>query len=194
MAIRGAEMGFMIVLVATTLWTGARAQSSCTTALVSLSPCLSYVTGNSTTPSASCCTQLTTVVNTQMRCLCMVLNGGASSIGTAFNQTQALTLPGACKIQTPPVSQCNAVGAPVTSPAASPSSTPASPTTPTTPTAASPASPSTPSVPSIPSGTGSKTVPSKGGEASAASSSVLPVPMLFVLLSIASYAPSLPVF
>ncbi|KAG9451965.1 hypothetical protein H6P81_004869 [Aristolochia fimbriata] len=194
MAIRGAEFGLMVVLVAAAFWTGVRAQSSCTAALVSLSPCLSYITGNSSTPSASCCTQLSTVVNTQVRCLCTVLNGGASSIGVALNQTQALTLPGACKIQTPPVSQCNAAGAPATSPAASPSSTPAAPTTPTTATATSPASPSTPSVPSIPSGTGSKTVPSKSGETSAASFGVLPVPLMFFLLCIAAYAPSFPVF
>uniref|UniRef100_A0A2N9GGA3 Bifunctional inhibitor/plant lipid transfer protein/seed storage helical domain-containing protein n=1 Tax=Fagus sylvatica TaxID=28930 RepID=A0A2N9GGA3_FAGSY len=52
----------------------------------------------------------------QPQCLCEVLSGGASLPGINFNQTQALALPGACNVQTPPISQCNA-----SSPADSPS-------------------------------------------------------------------------
>ena len=85
---------------------GASAQSSCTNALVSLSPCLNYIQGNSSTPSSSCCQQLSSVVRSDPQCLCQVLNGGGSSLGISINQTQALALPSACKVQTPPLSQC----------------------------------------------------------------------------------------
>ncbi|CAH2050691.1 unnamed protein product [Thlaspi arvense] len=91
------------------LWAGAAAQSSsgCTNVLISLSPCLNYITGNSSTPSSSCCSQLASVVKSQAQCLCEVINGGGSSLGINVNQTQALALPGACKVQTPSISRCN---------------------------------------------------------------------------------------
>lgn len=88
-------------------WNGAAAQSGCTMALVSLSPCLNYVSGNSSTPSSSCCSSLTSVVGSQPQCLCALLNGGASNLGIAVNQTLALALPAACKVQTPSVSRCD---------------------------------------------------------------------------------------
>ncbi|ONK65023.1 uncharacterized protein A4U43_C07F32670 [Asparagus officinalis] len=96
-----------LTILATILFMGASAQSnSCNSAIVSLAPCLDYITGNSTTPSSSCCTQLSSVVRSEPQCLCMIINGGASSMGININQTQALALPGACNVQTPPVSQC----------------------------------------------------------------------------------------
>ena len=100
------EMGLVLVLV-TMLWAGAAAQSSCTNVIISMSPCLNYITGNSSTPSSGCCSQLASVVRSQPQCLCQVLNGGGSSLGININQTQALALPGACNVQTPPLSQCN---------------------------------------------------------------------------------------
>ncbi|KAA8543263.1 hypothetical protein F0562_021242 [Nyssa sinensis] len=78
-----------------------------------------------------------------------------SSMGVNINQTLALALPGACNVQTPPVSQCNSVDGPTTSPATSPMTSPADSSN------EKPATPTT-SVPSIPSGTGSKTVPTSG--------------------------------
>lgn len=102
------EMGLVLVVMAM-LCAGAAAQSqsSCTNVLVSLSPCLNYITGNSSTPSSGCCSQLASVVRSQPQCLCQVLSGGGSSLGININQTQALALPVACKVQTPPTSQCN---------------------------------------------------------------------------------------
>jgi hypothetical protein len=100
------NMGLVLVVMAM-LCAGAAAQSSCTNVLVSLSPCLNYITGNSSTPSSGCCSNLASVVNSQPLCLCQVLGGGASSLGISINQTQALALPGACKVKTPPTSQCN---------------------------------------------------------------------------------------
>ncbi|XP_015087481.1 non-specific lipid-transfer protein-like protein At2g13820 isoform X2 [Solanum pennellii] len=120
------EIGLTLTLVLVFMQLdGVRAQSGCTTALVSLSPCLNYVTGNTTTPSTSCCLQLSRVVASQPRCLCSVLNGGGSSFGVSINQTQAIALPSACNVQTPPVSRCNAgANGPAASPADSPPADP----------------------------------------------------------------------
>jgi len=100
------KMG-MVLVIMSMVCSGAVAQSSsCTNALVNLSPCLSYISGNSSTPSSGCCSQLTSVVSSQPQCLCEVLNGGASSFGITINQTQALALPTACNVQTPSITQC----------------------------------------------------------------------------------------
>ncbi|PSS01429.1 Non-specific lipid-transfer protein-like protein [Actinidia chinensis var. chinensis] len=154
-----------ILAMVIVLWTGATAQSSdCTSALISMSPCLNYITGNSSTPSSGCCQQLASVVRSQPQCLCEAVNGGGSSMGIKVNQTQALALPGACNVQTPSISRCNAA-----SPVDSPARTTQAPNT-------------------IPSGTGSKTVPSTEDGSSDASSARMTVPLLFFLLFIASYA------
>ncbi|XP_044487186.1 non-specific lipid transfer protein GPI-anchored 5-like [Mangifera indica] len=122
MALKGIELGLVLVLVTVLLSHEAAAQSSgCTSALISLSPCLNYITGNSSTPSSSCCTQLASVVQQQPQCLCSVLNGGASQLGISLNQTLALSLPGACKVQTPPVSGCNGANGPARAPVSPPS-------------------------------------------------------------------------
>ncbi|XP_050266072.1 non-specific lipid transfer protein GPI-anchored 5-like [Quercus robur] len=154
------QMVLAFVLVAA-LCGGSMAQpsSSCTNVIISMSPCLNYITGNSSTPSSSCCTQLASVVRSQPQCLCDVLNGGASSLGINVNQTQAMVLPGACNVQTPPISQCNA-----SSPANSPAGTPSS------------------------SGNGSKTVPSTGGDTSDGKTTELTSSLLLFIVFIASYA------
>ncbi|KAF3950343.1 hypothetical protein CMV_023892 [Castanea mollissima] len=153
------EMALVLVLV-TMLWAGATAQSSCTNVIISMSPCLNYITGNSSTPSSSCCSQLASVVRSQPQCLCQVLNGGGSSLGININQTRALALPGACNVQTPPLSRCNA---------ASPAASPAGSTT-------------------IPSGSGSKTVPSTDGSSSAGNSIKFSISHLFFLICAATVA------
>ncbi|KAH1089386.1 hypothetical protein J1N35_016643 [Gossypium stocksii] len=102
---------------------GAKAQSGCTTVLISMSPCLNFITGNSSTPSQQCCRQLASVVRSSPQCLCEVLNGGGLSLGINVNRTQALALPGACNVQTPPISACNGASpAPADSPVGSPES------------------------------------------------------------------------
>lgn len=104
----GASGVVLVVVAMAALWAGAGAQSSdCSNVLISLSPCLNYITGNSSTPSSRCCSQLGSVVRSQPQCLCQVLNGGASALGINVNQTLALALPGACRLQTPPISRCN---------------------------------------------------------------------------------------
>ncbi|KAG6668416.1 non-specific lipid transfer protein GPI-anchored 5-like [Carya illinoinensis] len=157
------EMGLVLVLV-TMLWAGVEAQSSCANVLISMSPCLNYITGNSSTPSSGCCTQLANMVRSQPQCLCEVLNDGGSSLGINVNRTRALALPGACNVQTPPLSRCNAA-----SPANSPAGTPESSNT-------------------VPSGEGSKTVPSTGDGSSVGSSIKLSISHLFFLLCAAVLA------
>ncbi|GMI85776.1 glycosylphosphatidylinositol-anchored lipid protein transfer 5 [Hibiscus trionum] len=156
---RDATIFAAVVIVAASLWTGALAQSSssCTNVLISMSPCLNYIQGNSSTPSSSCCSQLANVVSSQPRCLCEVLNGGGSSLGIDVNQTQAMALPTACNVRTPPASQCNA-----SSPSGSPSGT------------------------NSPTGGGSKTVPTTDDGTSAGNSAKLSYLLLFFLLFIAS--------
>ncbi|KAI7726741.1 hypothetical protein M8C21_023497 [Ambrosia artemisiifolia] len=155
----------MLVFTIAVLCGYAMAQSSsgCTNVIISMSPCLNYISGNSSTPNSGCCTQLASVVKSQPQCLCEVLNGGGSSLGLNINQTQALELPKACNVQTPPTSQCN-----VASPGGSPS---------------------TPSSPNSPSGSsgGSNTVPSGSGSSDAISTQFTSVQLLVSLL-IASYA------
>lgn len=98
----------LLVLIVALFWSStATAQTSCTTTLMALSPCLNYVTGNSSSPSSSCCSQLSNVVSSQPQCLCLLLNGTASSYGININQTLALQLPSACSVQTPSTSRCN---------------------------------------------------------------------------------------
>ncbi|RVW54663.1 hypothetical protein VitviT2T_009297 [Vitis vinifera] len=102
-----------------------------------MAPCLNYISGNPSTPSSSCCSQLASIIQSQPQCLCLVLNGSGALLGITVNQTLDVALPGACSVQTPPVSQCNAASGPTTS-ATSPGSSPAdssdeTPEVPTTP-------------------------------------------------------------
>ncbi|KAK1352662.1 Non-specific lipid-transfer protein-like protein family [Heracleum sosnowskyi] len=147
MAPKGNQMSLVLVVVVM-LWGGARAQSGCTSALLGLSPCLTFVTGNSSTPSSSCCSTLSNIVQSQPQCLCSLVNGGAANLGIPINQTLALTLPGASVANAPTSSASTPVSPPTSSPADNSEDAPPTPTT--------------PSVPSIPSGTPSKNVPTTG--------------------------------
>nr|XP_043611495.1 non-specific lipid transfer protein GPI-anchored 5-like [Erigeron canadensis] len=83
------------------------ATTGCKSAIISLSPCINFVCGSSTTPSSTCCTQLANVVESQPRCLCKLISGGPPLTGFTVNKTLALELPHACNIHTPPVSRCD---------------------------------------------------------------------------------------
>ncbi|KAJ8449004.1 hypothetical protein Cgig2_004059 [Carnegiea gigantea] len=106
-----------VALVMTMLWGGALAQSTqqsgCTSQLVGLAPCLGYITGLVTVPSSPCCRQLDSIVQSEPQCLCQLVNSGNSSpLGVAINMNQALSLPGACNLQTPDVSLCKLLNQP----------------------------------------------------------------------------------
>ncbi|XP_061366982.1 non-specific lipid transfer protein GPI-anchored 5 [Gastrolobium bilobum] len=165
MAPRRNEMLLSMSLVVA-LWgvTVAQSQSSCTNEFISLYPCLDYLTGKTSTPSSGCCLQLSFVVKSQPQCLCEVVNGGESSVAASLNinQTRALSLPNACRVQTPPISTCSRY-------ASSPTSVPVS------------------NIPYSPSGIGSNTVSSTtGGRGSGAyansSSTKLPCSLLVLFL------------
>ncbi|XP_038714376.1 non-specific lipid transfer protein GPI-anchored 19-like [Tripterygium wilfordii] len=195
------DTSLALVLVAL-LCGGAAAQSGCTSAITSLAPCLNYITANSSTPSSSCCTQLGNVIQSSPQCLCALLSGTGFNLGITINQTLALSLPGACNVQTPPMSQCNAVAngpsssaaPPVSSPASSPSESPASSPsdssnngTPDEPAA------TTPPTSTVPSGTGSKTVPTTDVPSDGRIMKA-PLHFLLFLLFIASTASSVVIF
>ncbi|KAG0547220.1 hypothetical protein BDA96_01G061000 [Sorghum bicolor] len=129
--------------VVAALVASASAQSSgCTTTLISLYPCLNYISGNVSAPPSSCCSQLASVVQTNPQCLCAALSGDSSSLGgVTIDKTRALALPQACNVKTPPASKCNSAGG-GSAPGAA---------TPTTPSSGVPATAGT--------GTGSKTTP-----------------------------------
>ncbi|XP_074338713.1 non-specific lipid transfer protein GPI-anchored 5-like [Apium graveolens] len=127
MAFQGIGVALVMFLVAS-LWTGSTAQSDCTNTLISLSPCLSFITGNASKPDSGCCTQLSRVAKSRPECLCEVLNGGGTS-GIQVNQTQAQALPAVCNVQTPPPSSCNG-GSPAGTPTKGTPSGPGSNSTP----------------------------------------------------------------
>ncbi|CAL1396651.1 unnamed protein product [Linum trigynum] len=128
-ATRNAAALSMAILLLTVqlLWAGgSMAQSSdCTPLLLGLQPCLPYITGNTSTPAKTCCTQLANVVKVSPTCLCQLLDGSFGVSG--INRTRALELPAACNVQTPPASTCNSA-----SPSASPGGIPL-PATPSSP-------------------------------------------------------------
>ncbi|VAI23146.1 unnamed protein product [Triticum turgidum subsp. durum] len=92
--------------------------SGCMPELVSLSPCMGYMSGNATAPGEPCCAAVSGVLRSSPRCLCAVLGGTAATLGVAVDGARALQMPAACKVQAPPASQCDAMGAPMSSPAA----------------------------------------------------------------------------
>jgi hypothetical protein len=74
--------------------------SGCMQTLIGMSPCHNYITGNETTPSKSCCSQLAAVVSSKPECLCAALGLGN------VNKTHALGLPDKCGIPLSISSNC----------------------------------------------------------------------------------------
>ncbi|CAK9160684.1 unnamed protein product [Ilex paraguariensis] len=170
-------MGIVLALVITMFTTRAMAQSGCTNVLIGMASCLNYVTGSSTTPSSSCCLALASVVKSQPQCLCTALSGGGSALGININQTLALALPAACKVQTPPVSRCNGGNGPALSPVSSPETSPGDSSDETS---------DSPGGSPMPGG-GSKTVPGNGATSNG-STIKMSLQLIAFLLFMASYA------
>lgn len=152
----------LVMAVAAALLASASAQS-CTAALIGLYPCMNYISGNETAPTKSCCTQLSSVVQSEPQCLCSAL-GGDSVGGMTINKTRALELPKACNVQTPPASKCNGGGG------------------------SAPVAGDTPAVQTP--GSGSKTTPSGYLQGSGVSSLHGPAGLVFLLAAAAVYAMS----
>uniref|UniRef100_A0A7N0SYB7 Bifunctional inhibitor/plant lipid transfer protein/seed storage helical domain-containing protein n=1 Tax=Kalanchoe fedtschenkoi TaxID=63787 RepID=A0A7N0SYB7_KALFE len=189
---KGTGAGLIVALLGILCCGGALAQSGCTTALLRLSPCLNFISGNSSSPSSSCCTQLANVVQSQPLCLCKALGGG-SIVGVTINRTRALELPGACDVKTPPVSQCDTADGPTASPpSGSPISSPSA--SPSDSNGDSPADqhPTIPSDPSSGSGSGWALGPSANGapgdDLIRLSAHILPI-LVLTVVSVASFRP-----
>lgn len=100
--------------------------SSTSCNLASLAPCLNYLVGPSV-PTMSCCNAVTSLANESSICLCPLfttnvtanlLGFPVNNIPLPLNQARAVTLPGACRVSTPLLSQCKI--SPASSPAAAP--------------------------------------------------------------------------
>ncbi|CAI0553320.1 unnamed protein product [Linum tenue] len=93
--------------------------ADCSTVVMSLSDCLTFVENGSTTtkPEGACCSGLDTVLKTNADCLCQAFKSSAQ-MGIPLNVTKALTLPSACKLKTPPMSSCQLSMAPAGAPVA----------------------------------------------------------------------------
>ncbi|XP_027119477.2 non-specific lipid transfer protein GPI-anchored 15-like isoform X1 [Coffea arabica] len=163
-----------LVLATVTIFSagGAVAQSNCNNVIITMSSCLNYVTGQSPTPPPSCCSALANVVQTNPRCLCAVIGGG-SRFGFTINSTLALSLPDACKVQTPPVSRCNAANGPAMSPVGSPETSPG-------PAGSADGTPDSTTDPSV---TGSKATPGSSSSGSVAQMHLQLVGFLLLLVS-----------
>ncbi|EEF32118.1 non-specific lipid transfer protein GPI-anchored 31 [Ricinus communis] len=94
----------------------------CSTLVLNMADCLSYVSNDSTTtkPEKTCCSGLKTVLKTDAQCLCEAFKSSAQ-LGVVLNVTKALSLPSACKIHAPSVSNCGLALTPAGAPGASPS-------------------------------------------------------------------------
>ncbi|OAE18991.1 hypothetical protein AXG93_2637s1090 [Marchantia polymorpha subsp. ruderalis] len=86
----------------------------CNPQLTQLASCLAFVTGQSSPPSAECCSNLGGVVETAPSCLCTLLEGGVSGLNT----TLAMQLPMYCNVEVNP-DNCSG-GSAVPGPAAAP--------------------------------------------------------------------------
>nr|CAB3497895.1 unnamed protein product [Digitaria exilis] len=127
----------------------AAAGSGCMPELVSLSPCMDYLSGNATTPDGPCCSALSGMLRSSPGCLCTVVLGATpASLGVVVDGARVTQLPAACKVQATPASQCNATGVATPSPA-----TPGT-TAPGGPAAAAPSY-----ADATPAGSGSKAIP-----------------------------------
>ncbi|CAM0876813.1 unnamed protein product [Alopecurus aequalis] len=165
----GSRSILLAAAVAALLLVSVSAQSGCTVALIGLYPCMNYISGNETAPSKSCCSQLSSVVQSQPECLCSALSGDSVG-GMTINKTRALELPKACNVQTLPASKCNDAGG-ATAPSAA---------APTTPEVQTPAA----------AGSGSKATPSGYLQQNGVSSLHAQAGLVFALAAAAFYAVS----
>lgn len=91
-------------------------ESPCFNTLLSLSPCLDFITGTGKTPGKDCCSAFKSVMNSNELCLCDLFTSN-NPLGQPVDQKRAQAMSTACKVTTPPVSLCSAVGVPVSVPA-----------------------------------------------------------------------------
>ncbi|MQK22019.1 hypothetical protein EI013_27005, partial [Escherichia coli] len=87
---------------------GAPAPSvDCSSLVLTMADCLSFVTNGSTTtkPEGTCCSGLKSTLKTAPACLCEAFKSSAQ-FGVVLNVTKAMSLPAACKLSAPSASNC----------------------------------------------------------------------------------------
>ncbi|KAG0608053.1 hypothetical protein M758_8G074300 [Ceratodon purpureus] len=88
-----------VVLVALLVAGTASGQTQdCTQAYNYLTTCLSFVSGNDTTPSALCCSGINYLNTNNADCLCQIVKQFNSSVTPGVNATKAYELPSQCGI------------------------------------------------------------------------------------------------
>ncbi|ESQ31489.1 hypothetical protein EUTSA_v10004996mg [Eutrema salsugineum] len=82
----------------------------CSTLILNMADCLSFVSsgGTDAKPTGSCCSGLKTVLKTDAECLCEAFKSSAS-LGVTLNITKASTLPAACKLHAPSITNCGSL-------------------------------------------------------------------------------------
>ena len=108
-ATRGLALALAAAVVTAWQCAAQRAPSGpgCMPELVSLNPCMDYMSGNATAPDGPCCSAVSGMLRASPSCLCMVVGGTAATLGVAVDGDRALRLPAACQVQAPPASQCD---------------------------------------------------------------------------------------
>ncbi|KAF6154083.1 hypothetical protein GIB67_031344 [Kingdonia uniflora] len=94
------------------------AGTDCSTLVLELAPCLSFLGEGSTDtkPDGECCTALKDVLKTDAQCLCESFNA-AAQMGVVIDVKRAVALPSACGVVIPPsVGTCGLVVPPAGSP------------------------------------------------------------------------------
>ncbi|RDX98598.1 Non-specific lipid-transfer protein-like protein [Mucuna pruriens] len=90
----------------------------CSTLVLTMADCLSFVTNGSTVtkPEGTCCAGLKSVLKTAPACLCEAFKSSAQ-FGVVLNVTKATSLPSACKVSAPSATNCGLSETPAAAPA-----------------------------------------------------------------------------
>ncbi|KAL6845763.1 hypothetical protein ACP4OV_024338 [Aristida adscensionis] len=78
----------------------AASTASCSTDIVRLLPCLSFVSGEVPAPPDTCCANLGSMVHDEPQCLCQALSQPGTS-PVAVNMSRVLGLPRLCRLDLP---------------------------------------------------------------------------------------------
>ncbi|XAR49440.1 hypothetical protein NMG60_11032653 [Bertholletia excelsa] len=166
------------------LWVTGKVESAspavdCTSVVLNLADCLSYVSNGSDVdkPEGTCCSGLKTVVKTNPECLCEGFKNSAQ-MGVSLNMTKALALPSACHVPAPPLSECGLSLAPNAAP----------PVAAATPPTTVVVSPSTPAAGSTESTGANEVAPVPPPESSGSTGLTTAIGAIFMAVLVASFS------
>ncbi|XP_022988971.1 non-specific lipid-transfer protein-like protein At5g64080 isoform X1 [Cucurbita maxima] len=116
---------FSLVVNYSTAYGALVPERDCSKLIITLADCLPFVSKDSTTttPAKACCVGLKIVAKANADCLCHTFKNSAS-FGIVLNVTKALSLPAACDISDPALSDCKLSTSPIGSPAVTPAASP----------------------------------------------------------------------